>query len=127
MCEVCAVFGIGRHWSEGGARADARRPSPDIVRHRMERRRGIALLNRLLRDAGLRLRDWDGEAYWIERADGRGERVADLNALWRVAEKLAGRPIDPLTDAAFAAPSPDAGASPIVDIPAGTPVREAAR
>ncbi len=101
MCEVCAVFGIGRHWTDAAARADARLPAPDIARYRDERRRRIVLVNALLGSAGVTLADWDGESFWISRADGRGERVANLGGVWPAAERLAGRPIDPLA-AAFA-------------------------
>lgn len=101
MCEVCAVFGIGRHWSDAGARADARLPAQDIAHYRVERQRRIVLINALLADTGVALRDWDGEAFWVARSDGRGERVANLGGVWPVAERLAGRPIDPLA-ASFA-------------------------
>jgi len=101
MCEVCAVFGIGPHWSDGGARADARFPAPDIARYRVERRRRIVLVNGLLEGTGVTLRDWDGESFWVARSDGSGERVANLGGVWPVAERLGGGPIDPLA-ASFA-------------------------
>ena len=98
MCEVCAVFGIGRHWTDAAARASARLPAPDIARYRTERRLRIALVNALIAGSGIELTDWDGEAYWISGHGGRGERVADLNAVWSAAEQLSGRPFDPLAD-----------------------------
>lgn len=98
MCEVCAVFGIGRHWTDAAARADARLPAPDIVRYRAERRCRMALINALLARSGVTVTDWDGEAYWVSDRAGRGAIAADLNAVWRLAERLSGRSIDPLAD-----------------------------
>lgn len=98
MCEVCAVFGLGRHWTDAGDLADAKLPASDIARYRKERRQRIELFNALVDGTGLALSDWDGEAFWLERRDGRGERVADLGRVWDVAERMAGRPIDPLAD-----------------------------
>jgi hypothetical protein len=96
MCEVCAVFGLGRHWTDAGALADPKLPAPDIARYRLERRQRIQLFNALLAGTGVVLNDWDGESFWIERSDGSGERVADLGRVWEVAERMAGRLIDPL-------------------------------
>jgi hypothetical protein len=96
MCEVCAVFGLGRHWTDAGTLANPRLPAPDIARYRVERRRRIQLFNALLAGTGIVLSDWDGESFWVGRNDGSGERVADLGGVWPVAERLAGRPIDPL-------------------------------
>ena len=96
MCEVCAVFGLGRHWTDAGNLADPALPAPDIARYRIERRQRIRLFNALLEGTGVGLNDWDGESFWVERNDGSGERVADLGRVWEVAERFAGHPIDPL-------------------------------
>lgn len=98
MCEVCAVFGVGRHWAEAGSLSDIAWPAPDIVRYREERRSRVAVINRLLAQASIHVSDWDGESYWVGRGDGRGERAADLTQLWSVAERLASRSFDPLAE-----------------------------
>lgn len=96
MCEVCAVFGIGTHWADAAARADARLPAQDIARYRSERRHRLALINALTAAGGIEISDWDGEAFWVADRSGRGERAADLGAVWRVAERLSGQQFDPL-------------------------------
>jgi hypothetical protein len=101
MCEVCAVFGIGRHWTDAASRADLRLPAPDIVDYRTERRRRIALLNALIGRHGLDVSDWDGESFWVAHSSGRGERARDLAEVWPIAERLALVALDPL-DADFA-------------------------
>jgi hypothetical protein len=103
MCEVCAVFGLGAHWSDAKVRADLRLPARHIASYRDERKRRIALINALIVDTGVSVSDWDGESFWVARADGSGERVANLAGVWLVVEHLAGRTVDPLA-LSFAGP-----------------------
>ncbi len=98
MCEVCAVFGIGRHWTDAASRADARLPAPDIVDYRAERRRRITLINALVAGAGIAVSDWDGETFWVADETGRGERARDLAEVWPIAERLARATFDPLDE-----------------------------
>ena len=54
------------------------------------------LLNRVLGHYGLSLSDWAGSVYTLRDAKGRAAVVTDIGSLWNEAEKLAGRPLDPL-------------------------------
>ena len=45
---------------------------------------------------GLRLDDWSGRVWVLRDRKGRSAVVDDLGALWVEAERLAGRPLDPL-------------------------------
>ncbi len=56
----------------------------------------MRLVNRVLDRFGLRLDDWSGSVYVVRDRKGRAEIVSDLGALWPAAERLAGRPLDPL-------------------------------
>jgi hypothetical protein len=82
MCALCGVL-LNEHWAEqeGGRRAR-------VVRAR--------LVNRVLAHFGLRLDDWAGRVYVLRDSKGRSVVVSDLGALWLEAERLAGRPLDPL-------------------------------
>jgi hypothetical protein len=82
MCVLCNVLGSD-HWAEqeGGRR---------------ERVFRVRLVNRVLGHYGLRLDDWSGRVWVLRDAKGRTAVVADLGSLWAEAEKLAGRPLDPL-------------------------------
>jgi hypothetical protein len=60
------------------------------------------MLAEVLRGFGLTLSDWGG-AYVLSDRKGRAEVVRDLSALWTEAERLAGRPLDPLDPALVAA------------------------
>jgi hypothetical protein len=108
MCGLCGVLGADDHWSDAAARPEtfARRagasdgsgPTP-----RQERQRRIALANRILQHYRLRLADFEGRSYVLRGATGRQEVVPHLALLWAAAERLAGRPCDPLDEALIAA------------------------
>ncbi|MER3409069.1 MAG: hypothetical protein C4305_00015 [Thermoleophilia bacterium] len=82
MCVLCGAL-LSDHWAEqeGGRRARILRA-------------GFA--NRVLSHFGLELRDWAGGVYVLADRKGRSAVVSDLGSLWAEAEKLHGRPLDPL-------------------------------
>jgi hypothetical protein len=89
MCVLCNVL-VNEHWAEleGGRRGR-------FIR--------VRLLNRVLGFYGLRLDDWSGRVWVLRDRKGRSAVVADLGSLWVEAERLAGRPLDPLDDELVAA------------------------
>jgi hypothetical protein len=88
MCSLCGVL-LSDHWAEadGGTRARIFR---------------VGLLNRVLAPFGLSLGSW-GRVYVLRDRTGRTAVVDDLGALWREAERLLGRPLDPLDPTFLAA------------------------
>lgn len=96
MCEVCAIFGAGEHWSDFGRQRNERFPFEDIRHYRHERRRRIALLNRYLEPYAVACSDWDGEAIALHDARGRLRLAPTLGDVWAQVEALSGKPIDPL-------------------------------
>jgi hypothetical protein len=74
---------MSEHWAEAGEGRRAR-----VFR--------VELLNRVLDHFGLELGDWSGSVYVLRDRKGRSEVVGDLGTLWQAAERLAGRPLDPL-------------------------------
>lgn len=82
MCALCSVI-LNEHWAEqdGGRRA------------RMLR---VALLDRVLGHFGLSLSDWAGGVYVLRDRKGAAAVVRDLGGVWSEAERLLGRPLDPL-------------------------------
>ena len=50
----------------------------------------------MLRHYGLTLSDWQASSFVLSTATGKTELVEDLGHLWTAAEKLLGRPCDPL-------------------------------
>jgi len=101
MCGLCGVLGAEEHWTDASARPDAfgaRRTT-----RRQERFARIALANRILARYGLRLADFEGQSYVLRSATGRTELVPHLAGMWGAAEKLIGRPCDPLAPELVAA------------------------
>lgn len=96
MCEVCAIFGAGEHWSDFGRVRNTRLPFEDIRHYRDERRRRIAFINNLLAGFEVTCEDWDGEALQVIARNGRSRIAATLSDLWAAVEALSGRRIDPL-------------------------------
>ena len=60
-------------------------------------------MNEVLRHYGLRVSDWAGSKYLLRNKKGRSVLVQDLGSLWPAAQRLAGRPLDPLDPALHAA------------------------
>jgi hypothetical protein len=102
MCEVCAIFGAGEHWSDFGRARNETFPFRDIRFYRQERARRLALLGHLLAPLGISVGDWDGEAAVVGDRHGRTRIAATLGDVWTAAEGLSGSRIDPL-DPAFCA------------------------
>jgi len=94
MCGLCGVLGAEEHWTDSAADGGS-----ETRTRRRERLGRVALANRVLAHYGLKLADFQGRAYVLRNATGRQQMVDHLGALWPVAEKLAGRPCDPLDDA----------------------------
>ena len=82
MCALCGAL-FTSHWAESGS-------------GRRERAFRARLVNRVLAHFGLELTDWAGRVYLLRDRKGKTAVVDDLGGLWAAAERLAGRPLDPL-------------------------------
>jgi hypothetical protein len=92
MCALCGAFGIAEHWTDdtGDAPAGAAR------QHR------VAVANRVLAPFGLALSPW-ADRYTLSSRTGGMTVIDSFGGLWPAAEKLAGRPLDPLDPQTIAA------------------------
>lgn len=100
MCLLCGEFVSGPHWTD--------RQHEDAVREgrislgeyhtlrRRDRLRRARATSELLAPHGLKLDDWGGSRYILRNGKGRSEVLGDLGAVWTAAERLLGRPADPL-------------------------------
>lgn len=68
----------------------------DSLGRRRERMARVTAANRILKLYGLSLADWQGASFVLSTATGKTELVDNLAHLWAAAEKLIGRPCDPL-------------------------------
>lgn len=97
MCEICAIFTIGEHWTDKAHSMNATYPAGDIQRYRQERKFQVALVNRLLATFGAACEDWDGDSFAVVDRHGRQKIVPTLSAVWPQAEALSGSRLDPLS------------------------------
>jgi hypothetical protein len=88
MCALCGAL-LTSHWAESGS-------------GRRERILRARLVGRVLAHFGLELTDWAGRVYLVHDRKGKTAVVDDLGGLWTAAERLAGRPLDPLDPALVA-------------------------
>jgi hypothetical protein len=102
MCGLCGVLGSDAHWTDAAARPEALLGRMPMTR-RQERFARIELANRILRHYSLKLGDFEGQSYVLRSATGRQELVPHLAGMWAAAERLAGRPCDPLDPELIAA------------------------
>lgn len=100
MCALCGVLGGAEHWTDATARPGVFTRNTDPVQRRRERFNRVANAGRVLRFYGLTLSDWQSASFLLSTATGKTELVDNLGHLWVAAEKLLGRPCDPL-DPAF--------------------------
>jgi hypothetical protein len=90
MCGLCGVFGVAEHWTDGSSASRAE------AQHR------VAVGNDVLAIFGLRLAEWSGR-YTLTGPTGGSVVVDHFGSLWPAAERLAGRPCDPLDPDVIAA------------------------
>lgn len=96
MCSLCGVLGGNEHWADAAARPGIFTRNADPAERRRERARRVRVANRVLDPFGMSLSDWQGSAFLLATRTGKTEIVDDLGHLWPAAERLAGRPCDPL-------------------------------
>jgi hypothetical protein len=90
MCGVCGLLGGGNHWSNTTApRGDASARRQRYVQAR--------LANRILKPFRLQLDDFQGQSFVLTSPTGASKIVQDFAEVWKAAEAMLGRPLDPLT------------------------------
>ncbi len=69
---------------------------------RAERLHRVQVINIVLGQFGLSLRDWQGAQYQLSNCTGRTEFVDNLSQVWQAAERILGRACDPLDPSVIA-------------------------
>ena len=98
MCALCGVLGATEHWTDAVARPGVFTRNTDAASRRRERMNRAAAANRVLKYYAMNLADWQGSAFVLSTATGKTEIVDNLAHLWMAAERLLGRPCDPLDE-----------------------------
>jgi hypothetical protein len=98
MCALCGVLGGTEHWTDAVARPGVFTRNTGVASRRRERMKRVAAANRVLSCYRMNLADWQGSAFVLSNATGKTEIVDNLAHLWMAAERLLGRPCDPLDE-----------------------------
>ncbi|MDX3929710.1 MAG: hypothetical protein QHC90_28430 [Shinella sp.] len=96
MCSLCGVLGGNEHWADAVARPGVYTRNLEPIDRRRERANRVRVANRVLAFYGLQLSDWQGASFVLSTRTGKSEIIEDLGHLWPAAERLCGRPCDPL-------------------------------
>jgi hypothetical protein len=91
MCPLCGAL-LSEHWSD-----------PEGISARRSRILRTAMIRRVLHSYSVTMSDWGGSAYVLHDGKGHSAAVHDLSTMWDQAERMAGRPLDPLDPALIAA------------------------
>lgn len=85
------------HWTDQTSSDETEVLVGDLQRTRQRTRLHRAKLsNKILQYYRLKLEDWNGSKFVLRDLKGNQEIVHDLGALWGTAEKMLGRPVNPL-------------------------------
>ena len=96
MCALCGVLGGAEHWTDAVVRPGVFSRNTDAASRRRERASQMAAANRVLKHYRVSLADWQGTTFVLSGATGKTEIVDNLGHLWAAAERLTGKPCDPL-------------------------------
>lgn len=91
MCALCGAFGAAEHWTDETGPATSR-PSE------AERRRRARIANEALGLYGLELKAW-ANRFTLTSRTGKSAVVDHFGSVWAEAERMTGRPCDPLDEA----------------------------
>ena len=106
MCSLCGILGGRGHWTESASSPDVFAERAEVHTAGRERQQRTRILNVVLGHYGLSVSDWTAGRSVLRSATGRTALVDNVGELWPAAERLAGRPLDPLDPALLAALAP---------------------
>lgn len=93
MCGMCGLWGQTGHWSDP-ARLPGTRVEESVLHRRAAQAAAVTLFTR---SSGISVRDWAQTAWVVESVSGATEIVNSLGDIWAAAERLSGKPVDPLS------------------------------
>ena len=106
MCSLCGILGGRGHWTESASSPEVFAGRAEVHTAGRERQHRTRILNAVLRHYGLSLSDWTAGKSVLRSFTGRSALVDNVGELWPEAERLTGRPLDPLDPSLLAALEP---------------------
>jgi hypothetical protein len=98
MCALCGVLGGKGHWSDSASAPAVFAGRTEPHTRMRERQTRARILNAVLKDHGVVVKDWSGNAYLLTGRTGRTAIVDTIAEVWPAAERISGRLCDPLDD-----------------------------
>ena len=99
MCSLCGILAGRGHWTESASSPEVFAGRAEAHTAGRERQHRTRILNVVLGHYGLSVSDWTAGKSVLKSATGRTAIVENVGELWPAAERLAGRPVDPLDPA----------------------------
>ena len=91
MCALCGVLGGKGHWSDSASAPAVFASRTEPQTRLRERQARVRILNAVLKDQGVVVKDWSGNAYLLTSRTGRTAIVDTVGEIWPAAERISGR------------------------------------
>jgi hypothetical protein len=98
MCSLCGVLGAEGDWTEASTMPSLNR----LGTRQAQRLHRVQVVNVVLGQFGLSLRDWQGAQFQLSNRTGRTEFVDNLSQVWQAADHILGGACDPLDPSVIA-------------------------
>jgi hypothetical protein len=98
MCALCGVLGGKGHWTDSSSAPAVFAARSEPQTRLRERQARIRILNAALKQQGVSVRDWSGNAYLLTGRTGRTAMVDTVAEIWQRADEISGRSCDPLNE-----------------------------
>lgn len=99
MCILCGEFFESIHWTEFKDIDKDQIISGEFQRNRQRsRNKRVELGSKVLEFYGLKLSEWNNSRYILMNNKGRMEVLNDLSEVWKHAERLTQKKVDPFDD-----------------------------
>jgi hypothetical protein len=99
MCGLCGVFGGKGHWTDSASAAEAFAGRKEPQTRLRERQTRTRVVNAVLKQHGVIVKDWSGNTYLLTGRTGRTAIVDTVGEIWPAVERISGRACDPLDEA----------------------------
>ena len=106
MCSLCGILAGRGHWTESASSPEVFAGRTEAHTAGRERQQRTRILNVVLGHYGLSVSDWTAGKSVLRSATGRTAIVDNVGELWPAADRLTGRPVDPLDPALLSALAP---------------------
>ena len=98
MCALCGVLGGKGHWTDSASSPAVFAGRTELQTRLRERQARTRILNVVLKDHGVIVKDWSGNSYLLTSRTGRTAIVDTVSEIWPAAERISSQTCDPLDE-----------------------------